>query len=130
VPVSITSAYPVEVMSGSQTLSPAASTHQLNVPAGSRLRVVARDLLLDAAVTVTGKPVQYTAPATGRLTVLTTHETCNVKIGDRTLGFPPITRMPIVAGQYRVDIVCPAGTNPPGQFVTVPPNDTATVRIH
>ena len=130
VPVSITSAYPVEVMSGSQTLSPAATTHQLTVSAGSRLRVVAREMLLDSAITVSSKPVQYSSPAVGRLTVLTTYETCNVKIGDRMLGFPPITRMAIVAGQYRVDIVCPTGTNPPGQFVTVPANETATVRIH
>jgi serine/threonine-protein kinase len=130
VPVSITSAYPVEVMSGSQSLSAAATTHQLTVPAGSRLRVVARDMMLDSVINVTGKPVQYSTPALGRLTILTTYETCNVKVGDRTLGFPPITRMPIAAGQYRVDIVCPTGTNPPGQFVTVPPNEAATVRIH
>lgn len=130
VPVTISSAYPVEIQSGSQTLSAAALTHQLTVAAGSRLRVVSRDMLLDSVINVTGRPVQYSSPALGRLTVLTTHETCNVKIGDRTLGFPPITRMPVVAGQYRVDIVCPTGTNPPGQFVTVPANETATVRIH
>ena len=130
VPVTISSAYPVEVLSGSQTLAAAGPSHQLNVPAGSRLRVVARDLMLDEVLSVTTKPVQYNAPPVGRLTVLTKFETCNVKIGDRTLGFPPISRLPIVAGQYRVDIVCQTGTNPPGQFVTVPANDTATVRIY
>jgi serine/threonine-protein kinase len=130
VAVTISSAYPVEVFSGSQSLAAAATAHQLSVAAGSRLRVVARDLMLDDAVTVSSKPVQYNAPPVGRLTVLTKFETCNVKIGDRMLGFPPITRMPIVAGQYRVDIVCQSGTNPPGQFVTVPANDTATVRIY
>jgi hypothetical protein len=101
----------------------------LTVPAGSRLRVVARELLLDAAVPVSNRPVQYSTPAVGRLTVLTKYETCNVRIGDRLLGAPPITRMPIVAGQYRVDIVCEGGTNPPGQFVTIEPNESATVRV-
>jgi hypothetical protein len=46
------------------------------------------------------------------------------------LGFPPISRMQVAAGQYRVDIVCAGGTNPPGQFVTVAPNENATVRIY
>ena len=130
VPVTIASAYPVAVMSGSQTLSAAATSHQLNVPANTRLRVVSPAVLLDSPLMVTSKPIQYTPPPIGHLTVLTKFEICNVKIGDRLLGFPPITRMPIVAGQYRVDIVCPTGTNPPGQFVTVPANETATVRIY
>ena len=127
--VSITSAYPVEVLSGSQRLAAAAASHQLTVPAGSSLRVVAPELLLDTVVPVSTRPVQYSTPAVGRLTVLTKYETCNVKIGDRLLGAPPITRMPVVAGQYRVDIVCQGGTNPPGQFVTVGPNASATVRV-
>jgi hypothetical protein len=130
VPVTITSPYPVEVLNGSQTVGAAALSHHLTVPAGSRLRVVAREVMLDSPITVSGKGVQYSAPPIGRLTVLTKFETCNVKIGDRLLGFPPITRMQIVAGQYRVDIVCQGGNNPPSQFVTVPANDTATVRIH
>ncbi|HJR60852.1 MAG TPA: serine/threonine-protein kinase [Vicinamibacterales bacterium] len=129
VAVTIASAYPVEVLSGSQTLAGARLSHQLSVPAGSRLRVVAREYLLDTALNVSGRGVQYNAPPLGRLTVLTKFETCNVKIGERLLGFPPITRMPIVSGQYRVDIVCPGGNNPPSQFVTVGANDTATVRI-
>jgi serine/threonine-protein kinase len=129
VAVSIKSPYPVEVFSGSQSLAAAAASHQLNVPTGTRLRVVSREYLLDAAIPVAGKPIEYTAPAPGRLTVLTRFETCTVKVGDKLLGFPPITRLPIAAGQYRVDIVCQSGENPPGQFVTINPNETATVRI-
>jgi hypothetical protein len=130
VPVTITSAYPVEVLSGSQTVSPAASSHQLNIATGTRLRVVSREYLLDAPLAVAAKPLAYTAPPAGRLTVLTKFETCNVKVGDKMLGFPPITRLPIAAGQYRVDIVCQSGDSPPGQFVTVNANETATVRIY
>jgi hypothetical protein len=129
VPVTIASASPVELFNGAQSSAAPAGAHQLTVLPGSRIRVVARDLLLDDAVTVANKPVQYSAPPVGRISILTRYETCTVKIGGRALGFPPITRMPVVAGQYRVDIVCQSGTNPPGQFVTVPPNDIVTVRI-
>ncbi|CAN5744303.1 hypothetical protein BH18ACI5_BH18ACI5_21430 [soil metagenome] len=131
VPVTIKSEYPVEVFNGSQRLAAAESSHQLTVPAGSRLRVVSNEYLLDAGFPVSNKPVEYTTPGSGRLTVLTgKYETCNVKIGSRVLGFPPITRLPVAAGQYRVDLVCQGGTNPPGQFVTITPNETATVKIY
>ncbi len=130
VAVAIRSTYPVDVSSGSRVLSRGKESHQLNVPVGTRLRITAGEYLLNDSVTVTGKPLQYNAPALGRLTVLTKFETCNVKVGDRMLGFPPISRMQVVAGQYRVDIVCAGGQNPPGQFVTVAPNETATVRIY
>jgi hypothetical protein len=129
VAVTIDSAYPVEVLNGSKVLSAASATHQLSVPSGSKLRVTAREYLLDAAVAVGPKPVEYHTPGLGRLTVLTKYETCNIKIGEHMLGFPPITRQPIASGQYRIDIACPNGQNPAGQFVTVAPNETTTVRI-
>jgi predicted Ser/Thr protein kinase len=130
VPVSIRSAYPVAVFSGSQRLADEATAHDLTIAAGSRLRVVAPEMMLDAAVAVGARPVQYTAPGVGYLTVLTNrYETCTVKIKDRQLGFPPITRKAIVAGDYRVDLVCQGGGNPPGQFVTISPNQTATLKV-
>ena len=130
VPVTIDSAYPVEVLNGEKVLSAANATHQLSVPNGSKLRVTAREYLLDAAVPVSGKSVEYHAPGLGRLTVLTKYETCTIKIGEHMLGFPPISRLPIASGQYRIDLACPNGQNPAGQFVTIAPNDTATVRIY
>ena len=120
----------VEVTSGSQSVSRASQSHRLKIAAGTTLRVSAPQYLLNTTIRVTGKPVDYNAPALGNLTVLTRHETCNVKVGDRVVGFPPITRMPVAAGQYRVDIECPNGQNPPGQVVTVAPNQTATARIY
>jgi hypothetical protein len=129
VPVTIESTYPVEVISGSRTISRASQSHRLRVPAGATLRITAKEYLLNATLRASGPSVSYQAPGIGHLTVLTRHETCNVKIGERVLGFPPITRMPIAAGQYRIDIACPTGQNPPGQFVTIAPNETATARI-
>jgi serine/threonine-protein kinase len=131
VPVTIKSEYPVEVFNGTQRLAAAETSHQLTVPTGTRLRVVSGEYLLDAGFSVANKPVEYTTPGAGRLTVLTgKYETCNVKIGSRVLGFPPITRLPVAAGQYRVDLVCQGGTNPPAQIVTITPNETATVKIY
>jgi hypothetical protein len=86
-------------------------------------------VLLNETVTVPSRAFEYRAPATGELTVLTSFETCEVKVGEQSLGSPPITRMRVAAGQYRVDIECPDGKNPPGQFVTVNPGTTATARI-
>ena len=62
--------------------------------------------------------------------MLTRYETCNVKIGSKDLGYPPITKLPLVVGQYKVDIVCATGQSPNGQFVTVAPNNIAIARIH
>ena len=129
VAVAINSSYPVDVWSGSQVLSRAKESHQLSLPSGTKLRITAGEYLLNDSVTVT-TPLKYNAPALGRLTVLTKFETCTVKVGDQDVGFPPISRKQVAAGQYRVDIVCAGGQNPPGQFVTVAPNETATVRIY
>ena len=129
VAVSITSTYPVAVLNGSKAISSANESHQLTVPAGSTLHVTASEYLLDAVIKAEGKQVDYQAPALGFLNVLTKYETCNVKIGAKDLGYPPITKLPIAAGQHRIDISCPTGQNPPGQMVTVTPNGTATARI-
>ena len=129
VSVSIDSPYPVEVLSGGQSVGRSANTHKLKLPPGTRLRIVAKTVLLNDAVTVSGRGLDYRAPALGNLTVVTRYETCNVKVNDQVLGFPPITRMPVAAGQYRVEIECADGKNPPGQFATVNPNETQTVRI-
>ena len=130
VPVSITSSYPVDVWNGSEMLSKGQESDQLSVPAGTTLRISAGEYLLNDTVTVTAKPLEYSTPALGRLTILTKWETCNVKVGDRILGFPPITRKQVVAGQYRVEIVCAGAQNPPAQIVTVPPNESVTVKIN
>jgi hypothetical protein len=129
VAVSIQAAYPVEVWSGSQSLSRAADSHKLRVTPGTRLRIASRAYLLNDTVTVPNRSFEYRAPAVGFLTVLTSFETCEVQVSGQSLGAPPITRQPVAAGQYRVEMVCPSGQSPPGQFVTVNPNETATARI-
>ena len=128
VPIAVSSAYPVEVFEGSRSISKPSDNHQLKLPAGTTIRVRNPEYLLDASVRVDGK-TDYQAPALGYLTVLTRYETCNVKIGAKDLGYPPISKLPIVAGQYKVDVVCPSGQSPNGQFITIAPNNTAVARI-
>ena len=129
VAVSISSTYPVEVFDAARSLSPAAESHQLTVANGTTLHIRAPQYMLDVSVKADGK-IDYQAPGVGYLTVLTRYETCNVKVGSKDLGYPPITKLPVASGQYRIDVACPDGQNPPGQFVTVAPNNTATARIY
>jgi len=126
--VSITSAYPVEVFEGSKSISRPSDSHQLKLPVGTTIRVRNSEYLLDAGVRVDAK-TDYQTPPLGYLTVLTRYETCNVKIGAKDLGFPPISRQPIVVGNYKVDIVCPGGQSPNGQFVTITANTPSVARI-
>ena len=128
VPMAISSPYPVEVFEGGKSISKPSDSHQLRLAAGTTIRVRNPEYLLDASVRVDGK-TDYQAPALGYLSVLTRYETCNVKIGAKDLGYPPITKLPLVVGQYKVDVVCPAGQSPNGQFVTIAPNNTVVARI-
>jgi serine/threonine-protein kinase len=131
VTVAIASTYPVAVTDASgKTISAAAESHNLNLSPGTTIRITSADYFLDQPLKIEDKGLDFQAPALGYLTVLTKYETCKVKIGAKDLGFPPITKLPVVSGQHRVDIACPNGENPLGQIVVVAPNATATARIY
>src|SRR5262245_13633336 len=127
VPITISSAYPVEVFDGGKSISKPSDSHQIRVAAGTTIRVRNAEYLLDAAVRVDGKS-DYQAPGLGSLRVLTPYETCAVKVGSKDFGYPPVTTQ-LVAGQYKVEIVCPGGQSPNSQFVTITPNNVTTARI-
>jgi len=127
VPIAISSAYPVEVFEGGRSISKPNDSHQLKLPAGTTIRVRNPEYLLDASVRVDGKS-DYQAPPLGSLRVLTRYETCNVKVGAKDFGYPPVTAQ-LVAGQYKVEVVCPGGQSPNSQFVTITPNNVTTARI-
>jgi hypothetical protein len=120
VPLSIDSVYPVEVFEGSKSISKPSQSHELKLAAGTTIRVRNAEYLLDASVRVDGKTTQYQPPPLGALRVLTRYETCDVKIGPKDFGPPPVNTQ-LVVGQYRVDVICPGGQNPPSQFATVTP---------
>jgi serine/threonine-protein kinase len=129
VAVTIASSYPVEVLSGSQTVSRASQSHRLKIASGTTLRVVSKPYMLNETVRVGSRALDYQVPAPGFLSVFTTHETCDVKIGGTVLGAPPITKHPIASGTYKVEVACEDGPSPPGTTVTVPPNGSETARI-
>jgi len=131
VEVSLTGTYPFEVFDGSRSISGAADSHNLNIPSGKTVRLVAPDYLLNQSVRIEGTPgksQQIQAPPPGKLTVLTRFETCQVRIAGFDLGYPPITNQKIASGQYRIDLICQNGQNQVGA-VTVLPGQTVTARV-
>jgi hypothetical protein len=122
VPVALTGSYPFEVLDGTKVISRAAPAHDLKLPAGKTVVLSAPTYFLRQTVRVEGTPGQgfdWSAPGLGKLDVRSSQETCEVMIGDRKLGNPPLVVDQIAAGQYRVDISCS------GEVVK---SDYATVR--
>jgi serine/threonine-protein kinase len=111
VTVSLAGSYPFEVLDGASVVSPAATRHEIALPAARSLRLRAREYLLDMPVKTDtgGRRVSFTVPEPGRLTLRTTLETCSIMIGGRDFGFPPLTDQRIAPGTYRVELRCPDG---------------------
>jgi len=109
VSVTLTGGYPFEVLDGSRTISPAATSHELKQPAGKNLLVRAPQYFLSQTVRVEGsvnQPFDFAVPGLGGLDVRSVQETCEVMIGNRKLGNPPLVVKEIAAGSYKVDLVC------------------------
>ena len=51
--------------------------------------------------------VTASAPDLGKLSLLTTFETCKVVIGGRDFGYPPLSEQPLAPGTYEVVLKCP-----------------------
>jgi len=109
VPVTLAGGYPFEVLDGSKVISAASPSHELKAAAGKTLVMAAPKYFLRQSVRVEGTPshgLDWEAPGLGKLDVRSSQETCEVMIGDRKLGNPPLLVQEIAAGQYRVDISC------------------------
>ena len=110
--LSVSAAYPVEVVQGNRVLSAAAKRHDLTVPpGGGSIRVRSREYLLDAPVTIDFQrsQVDYALPSPGTLAVFASTETCTVVVDGQDLGPVPIPRKPIAAGLHTVALKCPDG---------------------
>ena len=116
VAVTISGGYEFAVMDGSRTISAAARSHELPLqPNGKTLRLVAPDVFLDHSFKVAGdsdNKFEYTAPGLGKLQIRAANGACKAMIGKKDLGFGPWAEMPVAAGDYRVDLICPDGQNP------------------
>ena len=113
--------YPFAILDGSRVLSPAGTSHQLTIPAGRKVRLVAVEYSLNQTVAIeenADRRMEIQAPALGRLTIRSSQETCTVKIGDRDLGYPPVNNVAIAAGSYQIDLLCPNGRNK-SEFVNI-----------
>ena len=131
VPLSLTGGYPFEVLDGGRTISPASTAHDIKAAAGKTLVLSAPKYFLRQTVRVDGtasKGIDWAAPGLGKLDVRSPQETCEVKIGERSLGNPPLVVPEIAAGQYRVDIVC-AGDVVKSQYATVRAGQTYVAAI-
>jgi serine/threonine-protein kinase len=121
--VSASGGYPFAIYDGARMISAASPSHQLNVGAGRKLRLVAPEYLLNQTVTIEGtadKRAEIQVPALANITIRSNQETCKVKIGDRDLGYPPINNLKIAGGGYQVDVVCPNGQSK-SQYINVTP---------
>ena len=111
VDVQVAGGYPFEIWEGNRKLSVRSARHELTVEPPMTLRLVAPDVLLNSSVRVdrAGGRINLLAPELGRLTLLTTFETCKVVIGGRDFGYPPLTELALAPGNYEVTLRCPDG---------------------
>lgn len=131
VPVSMAGGYPFQVLDGGKEISGSSATHEFKAAAGKALVVSAPKYFLRQTVRVEGTPGQgfdWTAPGLGKLDVRSAQETCEVMIGERKLGNPPLTIPEIAAGQYKVDISC-ANQVVQSYFATVRAGQTSVALI-
>ena len=131
VAVSMAGGYPFEVLDGGKVISPASTAHDLKAAAGKTLVISAPKYFLRQSVRVegsAGRGFDWAAPGLGKLDVRSAQETCDVVIGDRKLGNPPLVIQEIAAGQYRVDISC-AGEVVKSHYATVRAGQTYVAAI-
>ena len=131
IPVSLAGGYPFQVLDAGRVVSASSAAHDLKMPAGKSLAVVAPKYFLRQTVRVEGTPAsgfEWTAPGLGKLDVRSAQETCDVVIGERKLGNPPLVIPEIAAGQYRVDISC-AGEVVKSHYATVRAGQTYVAAI-
>ena len=110
--VQVGGSYPFEIYDGTSRISMRSARHEISVEPPKTLRLVAPDVLLNAPLrierTSSGR-VTASAPDLGKLSLLTTFETCKVVIGGRDFGYPPLSEQPLAPGTYEVVLKCPDG---------------------
>jgi serine/threonine-protein kinase len=130
--VALSAPYPFEVRDGSRVVSPASTSHELTGQSNGRtLRLVAAEVLLDHPVKIDGgddNRFEYSPPGVGRINLRAARQDCRAMIGKRELGYAPWPPIQLVAGDYRIELICPDGLNP-YQQITVVQGRTAEVRI-
>jgi serine/threonine-protein kinase len=110
--VTLSGAYPFEVLQGGKVIDASSTHHEVTVQPGSGdLTVKNADLLLSSKVSVDYQhsSMDWSAPALGALSVFATNETCKVTVDGQDLGFPPIAAKKVASGRHSVTLKCPEG---------------------
>ena len=126
--VTLSGAYPFEVLQGGKVIDPSSTHHEITAqPGGGDLVVRSADMLLSSKVSVDYQhgSMDWSAPAVGALSVFATNETCKVTVDGQDLGFPPIAAKKVASGGHSVTLKCPEGKDET-QHVTVAAGSTPT----
>jgi len=130
--LTVTSAFPVELVQGSKVISPAATKHEVTVqPGGASVSARNGELLLNQVLPIdfTRGRAESTIRAAGTLAVFAqggTLETCSVEVDGTDLGNPPISKKAIAAGPHTVQLKCADGKGD-SRKVDVTPGERSVV---
>jgi predicted Ser/Thr protein kinase len=126
--LTVSGAFPFELVQGSQVISASSTRHELTVQPTGNVTARNRDMLLNAPLGIgfDRAQMEVTLPAAGVLTVFSAVETCTISVNGQNLGFPPIAGKDIASGNHTVTLTCPDSKGEtqkinvaPGQRVTV-----------
>jgi serine/threonine-protein kinase len=111
--VSITGPYAFEVLQGNRVLSNSSARHDVTLaPDQLTIRLRSRAQFLNTSIEVRprgSQRVQIQAPGLGTLAIFSSVETCVVSIDGQEIGFPPVPRQEVAAGNHAVSVKCPNG---------------------
>ena len=109
VKISVTAAYPFELVRGSTVISEMGTRHDVTVEPGATVSARNPALLLNSRLSINFKrgSQSIALEAPGTLKVFAANETCKVFADERDLSFPPIPGMPVAAGDHTVVLRCP-----------------------
>jgi serine/threonine-protein kinase len=124
-----TAPFEFELVQGSKVISQAATRHEVTLAPNSGTVVARnREIFLDSPIAVDYQrpQVSTTLPAPGQVAIFSAVETCAVIVDGQDLGFPPIQRRPIAAGNHTVAIKCQGGKGD-SQRVTITTGELSRV---
>jgi len=129
--LTVTSAFPVELVQGSKVISPAATKHELTVqPGGANVSARNGELLLNQVLSIdfTRGRAETNIRGAGILAVFAQGalETCSVEVDGTDLGNPPISKKAIAAGPHTVQLKCADGKGD-SRRVDVAPGERSVV---
>ena len=129
--LTVTSAFPVELVQGSKVISPSSTKHEVTVqPGGANVSARNGELLLNQVLSIdfTRGRAETNIRGAGILAVFAQGalETCSVEVDGTDLGNPPIPKKAIAAGPHTVQLKCADGKGD-SRRVDVTPGERSVV---